>query len=49
MKVGIFSDAALAAAMEGTKRPDMAGKIVAVILPSFAKRFPSTTLFDGLN
>lgn len=46
--VGISSGAALAAAMELGARPDMAGKQVAVIIPSFAERYLSTALFEGL-
>ena len=48
MKVGIFSDAALKAAIKVTRQPNMASKIT-TFLPSFAKRYTSTTLFDGLN
>ena len=49
MKVCIFSDAALAAAIKVTKRPDMAARIFVSILPRFAKCYPSTKSFDGLN
>jgi len=45
---GISSGAAIAAGLEIAARPGMEGKTVVVIVPSFAERYLSTALFDGL-
>ncbi len=48
LPVGLSSGSAISAAFRVAAREEMAGKTIVTIIPSFAERYLSTALFEGL-
>ena len=44
-----YDGSALWAAMEVGRRPENKGRMIVAIIPSFAERYMSTALFEGLD